>query len=161
MPSLPHRHQLSSITKYLPYLLAADAAWPVHVKCEPLPSLSTTTFVARLRDAVYAFKNLHPLEHQLKNLAGFVVSERNSAIYLGPKWVNDNNPTPPPPNAALKLSHSAVTDEADLRAICQLLSHGILVGPVFVPIIPPAFRDELERGYNVGFSEENNQTIII
>lgn len=166
---LPYRLRESTFRTYEPLISQAIRESPSPVMVNPAP-LRCTTFAARLRDSMSAFKRFQwPASFTLFDLttANLNVRHNEATVYLGTKGKHRTIPNEfklTNPNRTSGLPVDAELSQQQLEAFCLLLSNRLLAGPIILRnrLLPQSVIDDLEIRYDIAIEISNtNDTIII
>lgn len=166
---LPYRLRESTFRIYEPLIAQAIRDCPTPIMVNPAP-LRCTTYAARLRDSIAAFKRFQwPASFTLFELtdANLTVRHNEATVYLGPKGKQTTIPNEfkvVNPNRVTGLPIDTKLDAAQLEAFCLLLSSRLLSGPVILrtQVLSQPEINSLEERYDIAIEiSENNSTVII
>jgi hypothetical protein len=178
MPDLlPHRFRESQFRRYETHIAELVKCFPNVV--EWTTKLSPITFSCRLRDAMTSLKK-NGWKSSLIDIPKFLsihsqidVAEHNGKIYSGSTESLKvffakpipANAQPESPTSPTKIQRIVLPDSHSLKALCELLSKKVLLGPFQLDTcngfsITPDLANALESTFDVAFIIDEGGTII-
>lgn len=165
---LPYRLRESTFRIYEPLIAKAIRDAPTPVMVNPAP-LRCTTYAARLRDAISAFKRFQwPSSFSLFELttASLNVRHNEATVYLGPKGARKvpNEFRFINPDRVAGLPIDVELDNVSLVAFCHLLSQRLLAGPIILrtQVLSQEVINSLEERFDIAIEiSTDNSTVII
>jgi hypothetical protein len=126
--------------------------------------LASSTFAARLRDALLSYRKFHWGDESARpdwcRLS--VYTNTQGKVFLGSTPPRDENlgGYSVVPTITTETTSRSSWSTAELQAICLLISNKKIAGGVEVPRIPAELSSTLELDYDIAITHEPNASII-